>query len=209
MTIEDEAKQLMNYIKSLPDFKIIEPNIPYHHMGTTITDAILQAGITWEAVVKPRVQKLRNNYPEAKTTTGFLNLLRKIGPTKLLEWNDQEKPNRILEVTRFFVNEGIESEADLKVWFKRSVDAERRLKELRGIGNKTVDYFKILSGIQTIAIDRYLLRFLKQAGIDPISYSKAREIVNKAAELIGIKASVLDHSIWKYMSSGGGTKPCT
>lgn len=207
MTIEDKAKLLVDYIKSLPDFKIIGPDIPYCHMGATITDAMLQAGTRWETVVKPRVLKLRDNYPGAKTTTGFLNLLEKIGPRELLEWNDPEKPNRVLGVTRFFVKEGIETEADLKTWLENGSNITR-LKELRGIGNKTADYFKMLSGIPTSAVDRHLIEFLNKAGVSTISYSEAKEIINKAAELMRINKSVLDHSIWKYMSSGRGSKLC-
>ena len=210
MTIENKVKQLINYIESLSDFKIIKPDIPYRHMGATITDAMLQAGTTWETVVKPRVLKLRDNYPEAKATTGFLNLLEKIGLKELLEWNDPEKPDRILAVTRFFIKEGIETEADLKTWLENDANI-LRLKEIRGIGNKTADYFKILSGIPTSAIDRHLIEFLNRADvdIDRISYSEAKEIINKAAEQMGINKSILDYSIWKYMSNGGVIKPCT
>jgi endonuclease III-like uncharacterized protein len=210
MTIENKVRLLINYIKSLSDFKIIEPDTPYRHMGATVTDAMLQAGTTWETVVSPRVQELRHSYPEAKTTTGFLKLLERIGPGELLKWNDREKPNRVLRIARFFAEEGIETEADLKTWLENEANIVR-LKELRGIGNKTADYFKILCDIPTSAVDRHLIEFLNGAGIeiDRISYSEAREIINKSAEQMGINKSVLDHSIWKYMSSGGGIKPCT
>ena len=210
MIIENKVRLLINHIKSLSDFKIIEPDIPYRHMGATITDAMLQAGTTWETVVSPRIQELRHNYPEAKTTTGFLKLLERIGPRELLKWNDPEKPNRVLGVARFFAKEGIETEADLKTWLENEANIVR-LKELRGIGNKTADYFKILCGIPTSAVDRHLIKFLNTAGIeiDRVSYSEVREIINKSAEQMGINKSVLDHSIWKYMSSGRGIKPCT
>ena len=209
MTIEKKVKLLINYIKSLSDFKIIEPDIPYHHMGATVTDAILQAGIKWETVVSPRVQELRHSYSEAKTTTGFLKLLERIGPRELLNWNDPEKPNRVLIIARFFAEEGIETEVDLKTWLENKANIVR-LKDLKGIGDKTADYFKILCDIPTSAVDRHLIKFLNRAGIerDRISYSEAREIVNKSAEQMGINKSVLDHSIWKYMSSGEGIKSC-
>jgi len=210
MTAEKNAELLKAYIRNLPDFKILKPNYPYSHMGATITDAMLQAGTTWETVVKPRVLKLRDNYPEAKTTTGFLKLLEKIGQRKLLEWNDSEKPDRILAVTRFFIKEEIETEADLKTWLENEANIVR-LKELRGIGNKTADYFKILSGISTSAVDRHLVKFLKRAGISIGAnyYAETREIINRTADKMKINKSVFDYSIWKYMSGeGGGRKFC-
>jgi len=201
MTIENKGSLLIKYITSLQDFKIIKPDIPHHHMGATITDVMLQAGTRWETVVRPRVQELKHKYPEAKTTTGFLNLLEKIGPNELLKWNHPEKPDRLLRIARFFSDEGIETETDLKTWLENEPNIAK-LKELRGIGNKTVDYFKILSGIPTSAVDRHLINFLRKAGIemDKISYSEERELINKSAERMGIDKSALDHSIWKHMS---------
>lgn len=203
MSVEFNIKLLIKYIKSLQDFKLVKPNIPYNHMGATITDAILQAGITYETVVRPRVQKLLD-YSEAKKTTGFLKLLERIGVKELLEWSHPEKPNRILGVTRFFVEEGIETETDLKNWLKNEENISR-LKKLRGIGNKTADYIKNLSGISTSAVDRHIIDFLNKAGIEIgiDNYEEAKEIINKSAEQMGVNKSVLDHSIWKHESNRG------
>ncbi len=206
MSIEEKINLLIRYIDSLSDFKIVRPEIPYNHMGATITDAMLQAGTTWETVVKPRIQNLLK-HPEAKTTTGFHNLLKRDGVKKLLDWKDNEKPTRILNVVNFFIKEEIETEADLKMWLENEANTTR-LKELRGIGNKTADYFKKLSGISTCAVDRYLIESLKRAGINIgiNDYLKAREIINKSAEQMKIDKSTLDHSIWKYMSDKKGKK---
>ena len=203
MVLEGKVRKLKKFIKSLAHFKIVKPCIPYDHMGATITDALLQAGIRWETAVKPRVEKLKKLYPEAKTSSGFLKLLESKGANKLLQWSGPEKPKRILNVTRFFVAEGIETEADLKAWFESRIDAEERLKRLRGIGNKTADYFKMLCGIPTSAVDRHLMEFLKKAGIDTESYSEAREVIHKCAEQMGLNETLLDHSIWRYMSERG------
>jgi hypothetical protein len=209
MSIEEDIKLLIRYIDNLSDFKIVNPEIPvpYQHMGATITDAMLQAGTTWKTVVKPRILKLMAEHPEAKTTTGFLDLLRRKNIKTLLQWKDSDKPDRVLKVTNFLHDERIETEADLKIWLENDLNTTR-LKKFRGIGNKTTDYFKILSGISTSAIDRHLIDFLKKAGIsiDINEYSRAKEIINKAAEQKGIDKSLLDHSIWKYMSEGKNKK---
>lgn len=202
MNINGNVKLLIKHIESLTDFKIVKPemSIPYNHMGATITDAMLQAGTTWNTVVKPRIQKILK-YPEARTTTGFLNLIKRMDIKTLLQWNDSEKPNRILKAIDFFIEETIETETDLKIWLENDANI-KKLKKLRGVGNKTADYFKILSGISTSAVDRHMIEFLKRAGIDiSISdYSEAREIINMAAQEKCIDKSILDYSIWKYMS---------
>ncbi len=208
MSFEEKVDMLVKYSKSLKDFNIVKPEIPYNHMGATITDAMLQAGTTWETVVKPRIKNLLS-YPEARTTTGFLSLLEREGIKRLLRWDDDEKPHRILKVACFFETEKIETETDLKTWLKND-DNILKLKKLRGIGNKTADYFKILVGISTSAIDRHLIEFLKQAGnnISINNYRELQKIINKAAEKMKIDKSTLDHSIWKYMSTKKNKRLC-
>jgi hypothetical protein len=198
-SLDLKADRLSGYIDSLPDFQLVAPDVPYGHMGCTITDAMLQAGLTWQTVVKPRLDKLRTQYPSAKTTTGFFTLLQTTGPGPLLGWNDLEKPTRILNVTRFFIEEDIETEADLKSWLEKDSNVHR-LKTLRGIGNKTADYFKWLAGIPAVAVDVHLLAFLSLAGISPANYEEARDVIGGCADLKGLNRTVLDHSIWRYMS---------
>jgi thermostable 8-oxoguanine DNA glycosylase len=199
--MNEKISKVIRYIKTLPDFSIVETcDGKYNHIGATITDAVLQAGIDYETVVRPRIQRLIKEYPEAKTTTEFLKLFRRIGAKRLLEWDNKEKPNRILGITHFFVKENIETEKELKSWLKNKSNI-RKLKKLRGIGNKTVDYFKILVGIPTSAVDRHLAGFLKQAGVKVNSYQEAKEIIDSVAEQLGANKALFDHSIWRYMSN--------
>ena len=41
------------------------------HMGAVLCDAVLQAGIGYDAVVKPAVLRLQADWPDADTLTGF------------------------------------------------------------------------------------------------------------------------------------------
>ena len=203
--IQVKVWSLTSYIKNLNDFVVsgfIEGN--YNHIGATITDAILQAGLRYETVVRPRVDKIKK-YPEAKTTTGFSNFFKKEGLDKLLNWTNREKLSRIENVTEFFIKEQIETQEDLKKWLSADDNVER-LKELRGIGDKTVDYFKILVGIPASAIDRHLMNFLRQAGVEAGGYHEAKEIIDGAADNLNIDRSKFDYSIWKYMSDKSKNK---
>jgi hypothetical protein len=77
----------------------------------------------------------------------------------------------------------IDTEEELKSWLSGDNNLPR-LRVLKGIGPKTVDYCKILVGISTSAIDRHLLNFLKMAGLTPINYYEARAIINSAVPSI-------------------------
>ena len=129
-----------------------------------------------------------------RTTSGFL------------DWRGMDRVTRFDDIVSLFSSERIETEDDLKQWLMN----ERNLIKLdmiKGIGPKTLDYFKILTGIQTCAIDRRLLDFLKQAGIDASSYDEAKEIVNLAADIMQVQRAYFDHSIWEYIGKKG-LQPC-
>ncbi len=199
MNVETKAAALVRYIDSLSDFKFASgEDETQGDMGAIITEAILQAGVRWETVVRPRVRSLRERYPEAATTSGFLLLLAQKPPHQLLNFKGK-KPVRIMAVAEFFSARHVETMAELRTWLQQPGNTVT-LKSLPGIGDKTADYFKLLVDIDTTAIDRHLRRFLGAANIEVQDYDEAHQIVCRAADLIGVKRSCLDHSIWEYMS---------
>jgi len=211
-----EASDLAAFVRELADFEMIEDlALPYHHMGATITDAVLQAGLRYETTVWPRVQHVMG-IPEAATTTGFVTVLRERGGEEVVRWTHEEKLGRMHAVAELFIAEGIETEEDLRVWLcagssdpsgtAQCADNAARLLAVHGIGPKTVDYFKILCGEQdTAAIDMHLTAFLERAGVRVTSYEQARQVIREAAAELGVPAAQLDHAIWTYMSKAGRT----
>ena len=193
------AKQLGQYIRSLEDFKMVGATRCYNHMGATITDTMLQAGQRYDTVVVPRVERVRS-YRSARTSKGFLRLLERKGPKVVLDWRDDEKPARVLNITKLFVMEGISTESDLRTWLDDD-DNIKILRRQRGIGPKTLDYLKMLVEMPTVAVDRHLVNFLGMAGMKWNGYEEARELIKETAVELGVKESALDNSIWYYMSS--------
>lgn len=84
--LDDKAVRLEEYTHSLEDFKIQSEIDRYDHMGALITDAVLQAGIHYDSVVKPRALHVQN-LPEANTTSGFLKVLSQQGPETLIKFH--------------------------------------------------------------------------------------------------------------------------
>jgi hypothetical protein len=75
-----------------------------------------------------------------------------------------------------------------------------KLRAIKGIGPKTVDYFKILVGVSTSAPDRHLINFLGLAGLMPSGYSEAQAVINATADILAVDRAYFDHSIWQFMS---------
>ncbi len=220
--LQKDTQKVVEYIHALTDFTMVsvgtsvefkvgsevmlDTDTTYQHIGGTITDGILQAGLRYETVVKPRVEKIRA-FHQAKTVSDFLNFMQDNRIEDVIDWhNNPEKVERIKRVAYFFKSEGIETEEGLKMWFEANPQNAEKFKQIKGIGNKSVDYFKILSGIKnTSAIDVHLVRFLENAGIglpNAGSYEYARTLIINIAQNLKVEVVDLDHSIWKYGSSG-------
>jgi hypothetical protein len=206
-----DAEQVATYARSLSGFRIVvDPDVPYSHMGATITDAVLQSGLRYETQVRPKVQHVLTAVPEAVTTSAFLSALRERGGEEVVHWKDPERLGRMEAVAELFISEGVETESDLHAWLcgdgPQAQANAAKLDGVRGIGPKTIDYFKILCGEEdTAAIDLHLMRFIEEAGVHPRDYEEARDVIVEAAGLFGVSAARFDHSIWAYMSKGAGT----
>lgn len=202
----DAAQKLVQHIETIKDFVLVDMSgDSYRHMGAILTDASLQAGIHYENVVAPRVQRLLRDYPEAQTTQGFLKLIQEQGVGTLLNWSGAKKTATLIALTEFFVAEGVNDEDALRLWLG-DPDNLPRLMQIKGVGPKTVDYFKLLVGIPTVAVDVHLYKFLGEAGISVSKYEDAHKIIIAAADRLGVPHHQLDHSIWRYMSSRSQTR---
>jgi hypothetical protein len=172
----------------------------YLHMGATLTDTVLQAGLSYRSVVFPRVQRLLSSYPHANTTSRFTVLLHTVGPSELLQWSHPEKISRLVHLTEFLLERSVETESDLYLWFG-SPDACGELLAIKGIGPKTVDYLKILVGLPTVAVDRHVKTLCHSLGFEFKRYSEFRNVLCIAAEILAIAPQVLDGILWQYLSS--------
>ena len=196
-----KAEKLIQYIaKTEHNFVPVTQRTPYNHMGATIVDGILQAGLNYKTVVYPRVKKLLITYPEYKTTCDFLILIQTIPLNKLINWNNVVKINRITELSWFLYNNSVETEADLGIGLRNKKNKDKLLN-INGIGNKTVDYLTMLSGKPAIAIDRHMFKYLEYAGVIVKSYEEANKIYSYVANQLNMTFYELDKKIWTYMSN--------
>jgi endonuclease III len=204
-----DARALARLIRALPDFQFVKRHsVSYTHMGAVLSDAVLQAGVNYRSVVKPRVQNILSAWPDAKTTTAFWNVVQRLGADAVLSWNHPEKPARLVRLTTAMLQQQVEDTDELARWVctpgSRSV-----LLDTRGVGPKTVDYLAGLVGIDVVAVDRHLLKFLDRAGLSYADYASVASVVSFAADLMGVSRRDLDHSIWLYQSNHGDSSRYT
>jgi hypothetical protein len=194
-----QAEQLARYIRSLPGFERYTPGGHYGHVGATLANAVLQSNNNYERNVRPRIARIRKEYASDTNLQDLNRLLGKITTQEFLGWNGTRKPQTFKDLVKLLGRKGVNTEDDLRRWLQRS-DSEAKLRSIPFVGQKTVDYLKILVGLDEEAIDRHLLGFLKCAGLGKLNYQRGKDIIHRAADLLGWKRAELDHSIWRYMS---------
>lgn len=201
MSINEKAEAVCRHVWSLDGFAVDSSlSETEDHVGAIIVDAILQSGINYLQVVEPRVRRFREQHPEARTTSGFLDLIAQQDLSELINWRGSVKLERIGNLTAFFEKEGIETRGDLKSWLLQFGSSER-LKELKGIGDMTADYLKMLAGIEVCAADSLTVGFLRDAGVDPSSYEEARDILCRMSRMMDVHPVALGFTIWRYIAS--------
>jgi len=171
----------------------------YGHIGAIVADAVLQANNKYAVNVRPRIRRIREEYSDFETTTAVLGLLVDLPATKFLSWKGEDRAKRFLQILHLFRSESIDTEDNLREWLKAD-SSLKKLRSIYGIGPKTADYFRILVGLQTSAIDRHLKNFVSLAGCQPGTYGNAQALIHAAADILSVSYSIFDHSIWKFMS---------
>lgn len=177
----------------------------WKHMGAVVADAALQAGVTYRTTVLPRVRRLVADWPEAITTSAFLERMRTDDVATVLGWKPgSKKMTTLQDLADLLLREGVETTDDLQ----RALGDpafRSRLRAVKGVGPKTVDYLAILTGsTEHVAVDSQLRAFVRDAGVSTSDYDEVRKIVTDAAAERGWEAGALDAAIWAHQS--GATK---
>lgn len=176
-------------------------NLTNNNMGATIIDGILQAGLNFNTVVKPRVDKFKNEYRDIKTTSQFYNLIQSKDLSEIINMKGQ-KIERINNLVKFLKDEKVETEDDFYIWLSKEENT-LSLSNMKGIKTKTIEYLKILTGHKnTVAVDVRLRNFISFCcnGIEINSDKFAYEILMRVAQKLKIEPATLDFSIWSYMT---------
>ena len=194
------ARMVVSFIEQEETFRVVSGRSCYYkdHIGALLTDCVLQAGLNYNSVVAPRVNRLVQKFPEFKTVSAFQKLIENYGLEHLISWNHKVKLDRIRKVIDFcFFNE-IETASDL-LRFLTAEGNRAKFLEINGIGEKTYDYLLILLEVDAVAVDRHIFNFLSEIGIPSQNYNSVKTVVEYAADLMEIPRRVMDYSIWNFM----------
>jgi len=75
------------------------------------------------------------------------------------------------------------------------------LLTVHGVGPKTVSFLKLLVGLDAIAVDRQILRFVQGAGVDLKAPDLVEAILTKAGKKLGLTGAQVDQLVWRSMAA--------
>lgn len=171
------------------------PRATCDHLGAVLADSVLQAGLNYANVVRPRVLAILGTYPTLDTISALLGLIQERRTGAFLNWRHHEKVNRFEMLVAFLRNSGIEDVQDLRV----SLASEQfcdAIQTINGVGPKTVDYMACLVGIDSIAVDRHVRTFAKKVGVENDDYYFLRKSFCCAADLLELPRREFDAWLW-------------
>ncbi len=172
------------------------------HMGAVLADSILQAGLNYSSVVRPRVDRIQELFPQASRTSALIELVELGGTSDFLSWNHKTKVMRFEYLVAFISEHEIDNTIQLKA---RLNDPEFcvELRKLNGIGPKTIDYMSCLVGIESIAVDRHIKNYAAKVGVENGDYEYLKRVFCFAADLMSISRREFDAWVWSKESKSG------
>lgn len=172
-----------------------------HHLGAALADAVLQAGVNYETVVRMRIERIQTVYPESFHMDGLKTVLLDDKISDYLLWRHKTKLTRFSHLAALIDQVGVRDTSDLKDWL-HTPRSRTEMLSIHGIGPKTYDYISCLVGIDRIAVDRHLIHFMNLSGVSAKDYDTVQKITSFAADLLGVRRRDFDASIWRFVSTG-------
>jgi hypothetical protein len=178
------------------------PSRVYDHLGALLADLSLQAGVNYDHVVRPRVNSILVRFPTTSALTGLRTAIGEIGVEEYLQWRGQEKIGLFQSLLALMSRNGHETVEDLSLWCVCG-RTKAVLLSLPRFGPKSFDYLRLLCGVESIPLDRHIVRFLQLAGLDCLSmeYTEMQEILLAACRHISLEPYKAERGLWLLMRS--------
>jgi len=192
--IADHAKEEGALLEEKP------PRATCEHLGAILADSVLQAGLNYTTVVRPRVLAILQVHSNRLTISSLLSLIQDGKTGAFLNWSHHEKVNRFEALVVFLKDWGIEDVQDLRVGLASDEFCDA-IQTVNGIGPKTVDYMACLVGIDSIAVDRHVRTFARTVGVKNEDYHFLRKSFCCAADLLSLPRREFDAWLWRRASA--------
>ncbi|MHA1271451.1 MAG: hypothetical protein ACTSPY_16790 [Candidatus Helarchaeota archaeon] len=181
----------------------------YDNPVIIILDAILTINRNYLVFVRPRILKFINEYGQIRKINDMLELINKFGDEKfsneVLQYNDQSRLNLLkyvfIKFKEYCEEVKIDNELEgMRKWakeFKIEKLKDDRIYSIKGIGLSTIQYLRMLLGVNTMMPDRHIKSWVMEVlKIKTISERRYIKILEKASERLNIPCREIVEYIW-------------
>lgn len=200
MTVENDAALLLRHLDCIGLTGSEQVTRGWAHMGALLVEAALQRQRIYKTVVLPRARAVKQSWPDAETTSGFLKRLEEHDLAEVINYNSPLRITQIAEMAAVLTHHGIEKVNEFRTALedlKRGPELRKALKRVKYVGPKTLDYLEILVGISSVAVDSRLTRVTKAAGIERTDYDYLVAVIRAAAAKRSWRPGDLDAALWR------------
>ncbi|WP_233624058.1 HhH-GDP family DNA glycosylase [Burkholderia vietnamiensis] len=177
-------------------FEENRPRATCEHLGAVLADSVLQAGLNYTTVVRPRVLAILRAHPARNTISSLVSLIQDGKTGAFLNWRHHEKVSRFEALVGFLKDWDIEDVKELRAGLSSGEFCDA-IQTVNGIGPKTVDYMACLVGIDSIAVDRHVRTFAKAVGVENDDYHFLRKSFCCAADFLSLPRREFDAWLWR------------
>lgn len=175
------------------------------HLGAVLADSVLQSGLNYMTVVRPRVLAILQTHPDRHSISSLVLLVREGTTGAFLNWRHHVKVDRFEALVNFLQTWEVEDVHDLRAVLASDKFCDA-VQTVNGIGPKTVDYMACLVGIESIAVDRHVRTFAKTVGVESDDYHFLRKSFCCAADLLSLSRREFDSWLWRRSKASTQTQ---
>ncbi|MFF2146551.1 hypothetical protein [Kitasatospora sp. NPDC058190] len=199
MTALSSVERLADHVRTVLGDGPFPPPGGWTHMGVVICDASFQARRKYELQIRPRLLQLGAAWPDAATVRGFQARLTTEDLAVAMNFNSPRRVATAHDITDLLAANGVDTRDDLHAWLGDQANRVA-LREVKGVGPKTVDYIGNLVGRSHVAVDIHLRTFAAEAGISNLGYEELRAVYEGTAAALGHDRGGLEHAVWRFKS---------
>lgn len=178
-----------------PSVRKIESRPQFKHLGVLLADVSLQAGLSYESVVVPRLKRILRDYPDSGCLDTLRTTLEAVGAEDYLNMRNRRKAGVLNALVVLLSARNIRCVGDLASSYNDSTFHDE-LSAIPGIGPKSKDYLFLLAGCATAPIDRHMLRVLSSADVCTKDYAYASRLLREAMLLLHEDPRRFEYEVW-------------
>jgi hypothetical protein len=201
----DDVDRLFAYIKQV-ELVVRVPGLWPGNVELALIDAVFSIRARYGVTQSKGVRGALHRYRDASGRESWddLSVLASMEPSRFREViGNKQKTGGVLKADAVLAAAG----NLVKAGVRHAADVDRNSKQQRaaycntkGLGPVTWSYFTMLVGHDGVKADTQVTRFVERALERTVGTDECERLVTEAAKKLDMPATVLDHSIWRYMS---------